>query len=287
MAVIRTSLPSKPAAPSAKGRKPLPSTRITPVWQILSGAGDRLGDGHLELLERIGECGSLREASRLCGISYRTAWSRVGELNRGSPEPLVLSVNGGAKGGESRLTEAGQRLVDTHLRAERSFQEAMEAGGIDPAQLDSWLRFLRRISMKTSARNQYHGTVAALRRGAVNAEVDIQLPGGIVISSQITLPSVDRLGLEVGREAWALVKASWVLLAAGEEEPAVSARNRLKGKVSSIVRGAVNSEVVVALPGGQEVVAVVLNESVKTLGLRTGSVAWALIKAGSVIVGTL
>lgn len=257
------------------------------MWQILSGSGNRLGDGHLELLQRIGESGSLREAAKLCGVSYRTAWSRVGELNRGSPEPLVISVNGGAKGGESRLTEAGQRLVDTHLRAERSFQEAMDAGGIDPAQLDSWLRFLRRISMKTSARNQFHGTVAAVRKGAVNADVDIRIPGGLLVTSQITIPSLERLGLSEGREAWALIKASWVVLGVGESEPPVSARNRLKGKVGSIARGAVNSEVVVALPGEQEVVATVSNESVKALGLRTGSVAWVMFKAGSVIVGTL
>ena len=285
MANRRESQGSRSAA-AAKSRKALAIPRITPVWQILSG-GNRLGDGHLELLQRIAECGSLREAARLAGVSYRTAWSRVGELNRSSPEPLVLSVNGGARGGESRLTDAGQKLVDTHLRAERSFQEAMDAGGIDPSQLDSWLRFLRRISMKTSARNQFHGTVAAIRKGAVNADVDILLPGGLRITSQITLPSLARLAIAEGSEAWALVKASWVVLAAGDAEPVVSARNRLKGKVGSISRGAVNSEVVVVLPGDQEVVATVSNESVRALGLRLGSVAWALFKAGSVIVGTL
>lgn len=272
-------------------RKPKPRTspvpRLVPVWEILGGKGARLGGGHLELLRQIGEVGSLREAAKQCGISYRTAWSRVGELNQLSTEPLVVSVNGGAKGGESRLTVAGRNLVDTHLRAGHSFQAALEAGGIDPSRLDSWIRFLRRISMKTSARNQFHGTVAAIREGAVNAEVDVELAGGQKLTSQITLPAASNLGLEVGSEVWALVKASWVLLASGDAEPPVSARNRLKGAVSSIVAGAVNSEVVVALPGGQEVVATVTNESVLQLGLETGSVAWALFKAGSVILGAL
>lgn len=141
--------------------------------------------------------------------------------------------------------------------------------------------------MKTSARNQFHGTVSAIREGAVNADVDIRLAGGQILTSQVTAPSLSDLDLEVGSEVWALVKASWVLLAAGDAEPPVSARNRLKGVVSRIVPGAINSEVVLALPGGQEVVATVTNESAVQLELKTGSVAWALFKAGSVILGTL
>jgi len=261
--------------------------RLAPVWEILGGKGARLGGEHLELLKQIGEVGSLREAAKRSGISYRTAWTRVGELNQLSPQPLVVSVNGGAKGGESRLTVAGRNLVDTHARAEQSFQAALEAGGIDPSRLESWIGFLRRISMKTSARNQFHGTVSAIRKGAVNADVDIGLAGGQILTSQITVPGLSALGLEVGSEVWALVKASWVLLAGGEAEPKVSARNRLKGVVSSVVPGAINSEVVVVLPGGQEVVSTVTNESVQALGLKPGCVAWALFKAGSVILGTL
>ena len=141
--------------------------------------------------------------------------------------------------------------------------------------------------MKTSARNQFQGTVSAIRKGAVNAEVDISLVGGQILTSQITVPSLSALGLEAGSEVWALLKASWVVLASGEAEPKVSARNRWKGVVSAVVPGAINSEVVVALPGGQEVVATVTNESVRELELGVGAVAWALFKAGSVILGTL
>jgi len=65
----------------------------------------------------------------------------------------------------------------------------------------------------------------------------------------------------------------------------ISARNILQGKIKKIVSGAVNAEVVVELPGGQEVVAVVTISSVKSLGLREGMDACAIIKASNVLLG--
>jgi molybdopterin-binding protein len=65
----------------------------------------------------------------------------------------------------------------------------------------------------------------------------------------------------------------------------ISARNVLPGKVKKIVAGVVNAEVVVELPGGQEVVAVITLSSVKSLGLREGSSVSAIIKASSVMLG--
>jgi molybdate transport system regulatory protein len=64
----------------------------------------------------------------------------------------------------------------------------------------------------------------------------------------------------------------------------ISARNMLSGKVTAITPGAVNSEVKMALPGKQEIVAVITNESVAHLGLKAGSDAYAIIKAPLVIL---
>jgi molybdopterin-binding protein len=65
----------------------------------------------------------------------------------------------------------------------------------------------------------------------------------------------------------------------------VSARNILKGKVKKITDGLVNSEVVIELPGGQEVVAVVTKPSVAQLGLAVGKEAYAIAKATNVMLG--
>jgi molybdopterin-binding protein len=67
--------------------------------------------------------------------------------------------------------------------------------------------------MKISARNVLKGKIIKINRGAVNAEVMLELPGGIQVVSIITVTSVDSLGLREGREAYAVVKASSVMIA--------------------------------------------------------------------------
>ena len=67
--------------------------------------------------------------------------------------------------------------------------------------------------MQISARNVLKGKVKAVTHGAVNAEVIIELPGGQQVVSVITKDSATRLGLAVGKEAYAVIKASDVMLA--------------------------------------------------------------------------
>ena len=66
--------------------------------------------------------------------------------------------------------------------------------------------------MKLSARNILKGKVVKILRGAVNSEVTIELPGGIQVVSIITISSVDSLFLKEGKEAYAVVKASSVMI---------------------------------------------------------------------------
>ena len=66
--------------------------------------------------------------------------------------------------------------------------------------------------MKISARNMLKGEVKKVTTGAVNDEVIIELPGGVEIVSIITKASADNLGLTVGKEAYAIIKASNVII---------------------------------------------------------------------------
>jgi molybdopterin-binding protein len=65
----------------------------------------------------------------------------------------------------------------------------------------------------------------------------------------------------------------------------LSARNVLKGKIKSITPGAVNSEVIIELPGGQEIVSIITKRSVETLKLKEGGQAYAVVKASEVMIG--
>jgi molybdate transport system regulatory protein len=139
--------------------------------------------------------------------------------------------------------------------------------------------------MNVSARNVFKGKISALVDGAVNAEVELSLAGGDKIVAIVTEGSVKSLGLAVGKEAVAYVKAPWVMLLAGPADVKFSARNQLAGTVSVLHKGAVNTEVGITLPGGAVVFSVVTNEAVLELGLKVGVAASALIKASHVILG--
>ncbi len=136
--------------------------------------------------------------------------------------------------------------------------------------------------MKISARNQFPGIVRSVQKGAVNAEVILDV-GGAEIASIITNRSVDSLGLKPGSDAIALIKAPWVILTT-ETGLRTSARNHLAGKVTSCREGAVNGEVVVELSFGKSIVAIVTNDSIESLGLAPGVPVGALIKASHVII---
>ncbi len=65
----------------------------------------------------------------------------------------------------------------------------------------------------------------------------------------------------------------------------LSARNVLKAKVVRVLKGAVNSEVTLELPGGEKLVSIITNTSAESLGLAEGKDAYAIIKASNIMVG--
>ena len=65
----------------------------------------------------------------------------------------------------------------------------------------------------------------------------------------------------------------------------ISARNQLKGWVSKINPGPINAEVILTLDGGQQIAAVITNQSVTSLGLAEGKVAYAIVKASTILIG--
>ena len=138
--------------------------------------------------------------------------------------------------------------------------------------------------MRTSARNQFAGTVMRVTRGAVNDEVTVRIAEGLAITAIISRESTDALGLAPGAAAFALVKSSSVIVGTGGGAM-LSARNQFEGRVLRIKRGAVNGEVVVELPQGPVLAATITNGSIDLLGLRVGASACVIFKASSVILG--
>jgi molybdate transport system regulatory protein len=277
------------------------------LW--LSAGGETLaGAARIALLAAIRETGSITGAAKAVGISYKAAWDAIDAMNNLSGVALVVRATGGKGGGGTTLTPRGERLIETFRAIEREHRKFIEhvSAGIEDFARD-WA-LIGRIGMKASARNQLFGTIVSIAHGAVNDEVTMKLPGGQQIVAVITCESTETLGLTEGATAYALVKASWVMLAVGNPDNPdnpdsvaplrLSARNQLHGRISQIVPGAVNAEVSLVLdadaatddagaaPAATVVTAVVTNESVRELGLAVGMPAIAAFKASSVILGT-
>ncbi|SUZ33468.1 Molybdenum-pterin-binding protein MopA [Roseibaca ekhonensis] len=96
-----------------------------------------LGPGKADLLERIGQTGSIAAAGRSMSMSYKRAWMLVETMNAAFREPLIESSRGGAKGGGARLTEAGAEVLSNY----RKLEEIMaEAGAARIGAIQSMLR---------------------------------------------------------------------------------------------------------------------------------------------------
>lgn len=257
------------------------------VW-FQAGAQTLGGASRIALLAAIGETGSITSAAKAVGMSYKGAWDAVDTMNNLAGEPLVVRSTGGKGGGGTTLTPRAVKLIGTFRAVEREHRRFLERAGAAVEGFATDWELIGRIGVKTSARNQLYGTVSAITRGTVNDEVSLTLTGGHPIVSVVTHESTETLGLAVGSAAFALIKASWVVLLVEHEDGAplkLSARNQLRGTVQSVKRGAVNAEVSLVLEGGTVITAVVTNESVDTLGLAEGGTAVAAFKASSVILG--
>jgi len=251
------------------------------------GGADLGGANRVELLRAVGEQGSITHAAKAVGMSYKGAWDAIDAMNTLAGEPLVERATGGRGGGSTRLTARGEQLVERFAQVEAvhaRFVRLLSDEGIDLAQEFDLLRML---NMKTSARNQLTGTVSGYKAGAVNDEIELTLAGGAKVVAVVTRDSTEQLGLRPGATAFALIKASSVMLATDLGDVRLSARNQLTGTITAVTPGAVNTEVVLDIGGGASVAAVVTQTSAQALGLKVGGSATALFKASSVILGTL
>jgi len=185
-----------------------------------------------------------------------------------------------------RLTRRGAQLVENFRKIDEEHQRFVAHLSSQSHALADDFLLIQRMKMKTSARNQFSGKVVSLKQGAVNDEVVLEIVGGQQVVATITRDSSDSLGLAVGAEAFALIKASSVIIATELGDVKLSARNRLTGTISRVQPGAVNTEVSIELPGGGVIAAIVTRDSSVSLALEAGQEASAIFKASSVIIGT-
>ncbi|WP_067702460.1 molybdenum-dependent transcriptional regulator [Erwinia sp. ErVv1] len=237
----------------------------------------------IELLKQIQHTGSISQGAKLAGISYKSAWDAINEMNQLADRTLVERVTGGKGGGGTQLTAYGERLVQLFALMEQIQQKAFDVLQ-DDVPLGSLLGAIARFSLQTSARNQLSGTVVGRDHMRVQQHVEVQLTDGQTrIKAAITEQSANRLALSAGKEVLVLIKAPWIEVTL----EASTADNQLRGTVAGVLRGETHSEVLIALPGGETLCATLSNEAVDQQKLQPDLSVTAHFDADKVIIATL
>lgn len=241
-------------------------------------------DPIISLLQAVAETGSINKAAKAIGFSYKATWERIETINNLSSTPLITRKTGGSGGGGTILTKDGEAFLERASLFRSELQKLVSFFHDTPKEAYAMLRTLRGMEMKISARNVWLGNVTKIEKGTVNSVVTLSLKGKDTIVSTITDNSVQRLGLEPGKEIYAIVKAPSVMLSCDVDPKKISARNVLQGTVNRIEAGAVNDEVTIDIAGSNTVTSILTSESVRSLGLEAGTKVSAIIKASSVLL---
>ncbi|HBI6862783.1 TPA: molybdenum-dependent transcriptional regulator [Enterobacter cloacae] len=240
----------------------------------------------IALLKQIEQTGSISQGAKNAGISYKSAWDAINEMNTLSEQTLVDRATGGKGGGGAALTRYGQRLIQLYDLLAQIQQKAFDVlSDDDSLPLDSLLAAISRFSLQTSARNQWFGTVTRRDRSRVQEHIEILLADGTTrLKAAVTAQSSQRLGLNEGSEVLILLKAPWIGITRYPEH-AAEADNQLRGSISHIESGEEQCEVLMTLEDGQTLCATVpVNDAAE---LEEGAVVTAYFNADRVIIATL
>ena len=218
-------------------------------------------------------------------MTYKATWDALDAMANLFGRPLLVTRHGGAAGGGARLTDAGRQLIASFNRLEaelervlRSLEPELAETGLAPVEV------LTGFLMRTSCRNVLRGTVTAIAGDVLASEVTIQAGAGPLIHALITRDSMAALGLCPGREVVALVKSSFVMLAAPEHAARLSTRNRIQGTVARCHIETTAAEVVLDIGSGLSLTASITADAVLDLRLSQGSRAVAFFDPGHVIL---
>jgi len=257
-----------------------------PTWVAgelrLAGALDNRIIG---LLTAIQQTGSLNQAAKQLGLSYKGAWQILERANNSAPKILVTTATGGSKGGGSCLTDAGHALLALFTSLEQQHQLFIEQLNRNLADNPDTVSLLQRLAIKTSGRNQLFGCITNICVGSVNAEVTVQLKGGESIVTTIDITALNELELTIGVDAVLLINSADITLVVDKESYRFSARNCLAGHVLAVQQNAADVEVIVLLPSGETLIASITPPSLQNLNLIAGKSVWVIFKSNVPYLG--
>jgi molybdate transport system regulatory protein len=155
-----------------------------------------------DILQAIAKTNSLSKAAMQLGMSYRYLWNYLQKTQKVLEAPIVDTFKGGkAGGGGAKLTALGQSLLEEYQRVEGYMSEVL-------SDTEYW----EVVGLKISARNQLKGKVLSIEKDQITAKVKVEIKAPATVTAVITKEAVEELGIKVGDEVHAIVKATEVMI---------------------------------------------------------------------------
>jgi len=254
----------------------------------------------IALLQQIQACGSISQGAKLAGMSYKTAWDSVKDMNTRLPEPVVNSEKGGKGGGGAKLTPFGERLLQMYALTGQMQDMVLEALQDQAIPMNSLLDVMGHFSLKTSARNQLSGTILSLdnqtdsHQDNLNVGLQVELASGLLLNACVTQSSCARLSLVVGKPILLLFKAPAVSISL--ETSAGERSNQVLSIVHEIYSNSQTTEVSLVILNEQDMakstVPQMIYASIDTqlanqLNLTVGGQCYAVFSSSQTIVACM
>lgn len=235
----------------------------------------------IALLEAIAETGSISQGAKLTGISYKTAWDAINQMNQLADQQVVGRHAGGKGGGGTYITAYGQRLLKLYHLLVQVQQKAFDVLQEENLPLDSLLAAIARFSLQTSARNQLFGTILAQQDDDLSERVTVLLSDRQTqVQVAITRHSSERLQLSPGKEVLVLIKAPWLEVSAAPSPYG----NTFPVTLSQVLHGEHGCELLMTLSNGEQLCAALPAESADW---RPGQSAWATFRPENALLASL
>ena len=170
------------------------------IW-LTDGTTDIIGGGGVSLLKAIEENGSISDAARKIGMSYRFAWNYIKEIEKALGKPILKTKIGGKNGGSAELTSHAIEILKEYDKTNKYLVQVLN-------DKNHW----EWIGLKISARNRLKGIVENVDKGSVTAKVKIKIDTPVTITSVITKEAVEDLELKSGDKVEAIIKSTEVMV---------------------------------------------------------------------------
>jgi len=162
-----------------------------------------LGKGGAQILEQIEKEKSISKTAEKLGMSYRYVWSYLQKIEKTLGEPIIETYRGGKSGGGgAKLTELGKSLLEEYRRVEDYLGEVL-------SDAEYW----EAVGLKISARNRLKGKVLTVEKEGLTAKIKVEITVPTFVTALISREATEDLGIKVGDEVEAVIKATEVMIA--------------------------------------------------------------------------